>query len=117
MDARLYASASLAEGSGFLAMGECWKPVSSGERESSAACLPHRRALPDWRSRGTVEAADRRNRRTLKRIVPAITSLASAICRALDLAEPTVKNHVTAILKAFKVTNRTEAVIAVGELK
>jgi DNA-binding NarL/FixJ family response regulator len=40
-----------------------------------------------------------------------------AICRALDLAEPTVKNHVTAILKALKVTNRTEAVIMVHELK
>jgi len=39
-----------------------------------------------------------------------------AICRALDLAEPTVKNHVTAILKALKVTNRTEAVVAVREL-
>jgi DNA-binding NarL/FixJ family response regulator len=39
-----------------------------------------------------------------------------AICRALDLAEPTVKNHVTAILKALKVTNRTEAVIAAGTL-
>ena len=39
-----------------------------------------------------------------------------AICRALDLAEPTVKNHVTAILKALKVTNRTQAVIKVGEL-
>ena len=39
-----------------------------------------------------------------------------AICRILDLAEPTVKNHVTAILKSLKVSNRTEAVIAVGEL-
>ena len=39
-----------------------------------------------------------------------------AICRVLDLAEPTVKNHVTAILKALKVTNRTEAVIAAGAL-
>jgi DNA-binding NarL/FixJ family response regulator len=39
-----------------------------------------------------------------------------AICRTLDLAEPTVKNHVTAILRALKVTNRTEAVIAVGAL-
>jgi DNA-binding NarL/FixJ family response regulator len=39
-----------------------------------------------------------------------------AICRVLDLAEPTVKNHVTAILKGLRVTNRTEAVIAVGEL-
>jgi DNA-binding NarL/FixJ family response regulator len=39
-----------------------------------------------------------------------------AICRSLDLAEPTVKNHVTAILKALKVSNRTEAVIAVNQL-
>lgn len=39
-----------------------------------------------------------------------------AICRVLNLAEPTVKNHVTAIFKALKVSNRTEAVIAVGEL-
>jgi DNA-binding NarL/FixJ family response regulator len=39
-----------------------------------------------------------------------------AICRVLNLAEPTVKNHVTAILKALKATNRTEAVVAVGEL-
>ena len=39
-----------------------------------------------------------------------------AICRVLDLAEPTVKNHVTAILKALNVTNRTEAVLEVGEL-
>jgi DNA-binding NarL/FixJ family response regulator len=35
------------------------------------------------------------------------------ICRALSLAEPTVKYHVTAILKALKATNRTEAVMAV----
>src|SRR5215510_6754748 len=39
-----------------------------------------------------------------------------AICRVLNLAEPTVKNHVTAILKTLKVTNRTQAVIAVGDL-
>jgi DNA-binding NarL/FixJ family response regulator len=37
------------------------------------------------------------------------------ICRTLNLAEPTVKNHVTAILRALKVTNRTEAVIAANE--
>jgi DNA-binding NarL/FixJ family response regulator len=35
------------------------------------------------------------------------------ICRALDLAEPTVKHHVTAVLKALGVSNRTEAVLAV----
>jgi len=39
-----------------------------------------------------------------------------AICRVLDIAEPTVKNHVTAILRALKATNRTEAVIAAGAL-
>src|SRR5215470_13297116 len=38
-----------------------------------------------------------------------------AICRVLNLAEPTVKNHVTAILKTLKVSNRTEAVIKVSE--
>jgi DNA-binding NarL/FixJ family response regulator len=37
-----------------------------------------------------------------------------AICRALDLAEPTVKNHVTAILRALNASNRTEAVLAAG---
>lgn len=39
-----------------------------------------------------------------------------AICRELKLAEATVKNHVTAILKALNVTNRTEAVVRVGTL-
>jgi DNA-binding NarL/FixJ family response regulator len=38
------------------------------------------------------------------------------ISRTLDVAEPTVKHHVTAILKALKVMNRTEAVIAVAAL-
>ena len=40
-----------------------------------------------------------------------------AICRVLDLAEPTVKNHVRAILKALNVTNRTEAVVAANALQ
>ena len=39
-----------------------------------------------------------------------------AISRQLDVAEHTVKNHVTAIFRALNVTNRTEAVIAVGKL-
>ena len=38
------------------------------------------------------------------------------ICRQLDLAEPTVKNHVSAILKALNVSNRTEAVLTVAAL-
>jgi DNA-binding NarL/FixJ family response regulator len=39
-----------------------------------------------------------------------------AICRVLDLAEPTVKIHVSAVLKALKAANRTEAVIAAAAL-
>jgi len=39
-----------------------------------------------------------------------------AICRVLQVAEPTVKNHITYILKALKVTNRTEAVIAANAM-
>jgi DNA-binding NarL/FixJ family response regulator len=38
------------------------------------------------------------------------------ICRILELAEPTVKNHVTAILKTLNVSNRTEAVVAATNL-
>ncbi len=38
------------------------------------------------------------------------------ICRVLDIAEPTVKNHVTAILRALGASNRTEAVVAASAL-
>ena len=40
-----------------------------------------------------------------------------AICRVLHRSEPTVKSHVSAILRALKVSNRTEIVIAVSALK
>jgi DNA-binding NarL/FixJ family response regulator len=39
-----------------------------------------------------------------------------AISRTLNMAVPTVKNHITAILKALKVSNRTEAVAIVNKL-
>lgn len=38
------------------------------------------------------------------------------ICRELGVTEGTVKVHVSAILKALNVTNRTQAVIAIGRL-
>ncbi len=38
------------------------------------------------------------------------------ICRALGLAEPTVKNHVSAILRALGVSSRMEAVVAATRL-
>jgi DNA-binding NarL/FixJ family response regulator len=39
-----------------------------------------------------------------------------SICRALGLAEQTVRNHVTAILRSLKASNRTEAVVKAREL-
>jgi TolB-like protein/DNA-binding CsgD family transcriptional regulator len=39
-----------------------------------------------------------------------------AICRGLGLAEPTVKHHVSAILKALNVSNRTEAALSISAL-
>ena len=39
-----------------------------------------------------------------------------AIGRTLKLTEPTVRDHVTAVLEALKVTNRTGAIIAAIEL-
>lgn len=38
------------------------------------------------------------------------------ICRQLNLAEGTVKNHLAAVFKALNVTSRVEAVIAAGRL-
>lgn len=38
------------------------------------------------------------------------------ICRELGLAEPTVKIHVTAVLRALKVSSRAEAIVAVNRL-
>jgi len=40
-----------------------------------------------------------------------------SICRELGLAEPTVKNHLTAIFRILKASNRTEAVIAANALE
>jgi DNA-binding NarL/FixJ family response regulator len=38
------------------------------------------------------------------------------IATALNMGVPTVKNQITVILKALKVTSRTEAVIKLGQM-
>jgi DNA-binding NarL/FixJ family response regulator len=38
------------------------------------------------------------------------------IAKLLNMAVPTVKNHITVVLKALSVTSRTEAVIKVGKM-
>ncbi|MCK1711345.1 MULTISPECIES: response regulator transcription factor [unclassified Bradyrhizobium] len=39
-----------------------------------------------------------------------------SIAKILNVAVPTVKNHITVVLKALNVTSRTEAVIKVGKM-
>ncbi|OKO77660.1 LuxR family transcriptional regulator [Bradyrhizobium sp. NAS96.2] len=38
------------------------------------------------------------------------------IAKTLNMAVPTVKNHITVVLKALSVTTRTEAIIKVGKM-
>ena len=38
------------------------------------------------------------------------------IANTLNMGVPTVKNQITVVLKALKVTSRTEAVIKVGKM-
>jgi DNA-binding NarL/FixJ family response regulator len=38
------------------------------------------------------------------------------IAKTLNMGVPTVKNYITVILKALKVTSRTEAVIKLGQM-
>lgn len=38
------------------------------------------------------------------------------IAKTLNMAVPTVKNHITVVLKALNVTSRTEAIIKVGKM-
>ena len=66
-------------------------------------------AQPNTHANSVVARLSARQREVLAVLMQGKSN--KAICRVLDLAEPTVKNHVTAILKALNVTNRTEAVI------
>jgi DNA-binding NarL/FixJ family response regulator len=56
-----------------------------------------------------------RQREVLELVMQGMSN--KTICRKLNLAEPTVKNHVTKILKALNVNSRTEAVVALNELR
>lgn len=56
-----------------------------------------------------------RQRQVLERLMEGKSN--KSICRALNLAEPTVKNHVGAILKALNVKTRVEAVIRVSQME
>ena len=73
--------------------------------------------LAPWKDTGSatqsaVRSLTERQREVLKVMMEGKSN--KGICRILNLAEPTVKNHVTAILRTLQVTNRTAAVIKVA---
>jgi DNA-binding NarL/FixJ family response regulator len=80
----------------------------------SSAATPGRSAVPGPRQTPADFGLTERQVEVLALMMQGKSN--KLICRALDLAEPTVKNHVSAILKALEVTNRTEAVLAVAAL-
>jgi DNA-binding NarL/FixJ family response regulator len=86
-----------------------WEPLPAAE--------PHD-AAPSQRSQRQRKPADlglsERQVQVLKLLLEGKSN--KLICRELDLAESTVKNHVTLILKALNVTNRTQAVIAAARM-
>jgi DNA-binding NarL/FixJ family response regulator len=89
-------------------------PEILARQEPAPMSSPAAPALPTRRASAGDFGLTERQRDVLALMMQGRSN--KVICRELDLAEPTVKNHVTAILKALKVSNRTEAVIAAGAL-
>jgi DNA-binding NarL/FixJ family response regulator len=94
--------------------GGMYIPPEILDRRSSCPIAPAAAALPNRR----VSAADlgltERQTEVLALMMQGKSN--KAICRVLGLAEPTVKIHVSAILKALKAANRTEAVMVAAGL-
>lgn len=70
--------------------------------------------MPDLRARALALGLTDRQAEVLALMMQGKSN--KAICRALGLAESTVKVYVSAILRALNVSNRTEAVVAVRAL-
>jgi DNA-binding NarL/FixJ family response regulator len=79
--------------------------------ETAAAAFPQRGAPP--RVPADLGLSER-EARVLRLLLEGKSN--KLICRELDLAESTVKNHVTQILKALNVTSRTQAVIVAAQM-
>jgi DNA-binding NarL/FixJ family response regulator len=84
-------------------------PAASTPQQSATASMPGRpsRTLADL---GLTD----RQAEVLALIVQGKPN--KLICRDLDLAEGTVKTHISAILRALDVTNRTQAVFKLSKL-
>jgi DNA-binding NarL/FixJ family response regulator len=84
--------------------------------EDGPAALPVRVVRPGTRGGVSVQTLGLTGRQQQVLALLAQGESNKQICRALGLAEATVKVHVGAVLKALNVTSRTQAVVMVNRL-
>lgn len=87
--------------------------ISSGPHDDHAVPDPRSETLPPGMSPSEIGLTERQTE-VLALMLQGKPN--KVICRDLNLAEGTVKIHVTAILKALGASNRTQAVIAASRL-
>ena len=96
-----------------LAGGVCLPPETLSDTQASTAARPFEPPGAGVHAAGELRLTARQ-RQVLALIMRGESN--KQICRALGLAERTVKVHVTAVLTALKVASRTQAVVAAGRL-
>jgi DNA-binding NarL/FixJ family response regulator len=87
--------------------------LSGGRYMPPELLAPNSASAPGPSSPAQVHLTDRQ-REVLGLIVQGKSN--KQICRELDLAEATVKIHVTAILRALNVASRAQAIVAANRL-
>jgi DNA-binding NarL/FixJ family response regulator len=94
--------------------GGIYIPPEILDRRQTAATAPSKSSLPKRKVTAADLGLTERQMEVLTLMMQGKSN--KAICRVLNVAEPTVKIHVSAILKALKAANRTEAVMAAAAL-
>jgi DNA-binding NarL/FixJ family response regulator len=87
-----------------------WESPPAADRQAAVAS---ERSRPSQRTPADLGLSERQAQ-VLRLLLEGKSN--KLICRELDLAESTVKNHVSLILKALNVTTRTQAVIAAARM-
>ena len=106
-------NSSLLEGIQEVLKGEIYVPTVLGQPSSGQTSLG---SEPFWSRppRGGEPELTERQKMVLSLMMRGLTN--KSICRELDLAESTVKIHVSAILRALQVKSRTQAVLTAVRL-
>ncbi len=107
-------NASLLEGIAEVLKGEIYVPTSLAPAQSARSAVG---GEPFWSgtSRPNEPELTDRQKSVLFLMMRGLTN--KSICRELDLAESTVKIHVSAILRALHVKSRTQAVLTAARMK